>query len=279
MSLSSSTKKTTQSSETDPWDVTIPDLTSFLGRLREAGSPLGGMTDKQTQAVSQLESTAGNPFTDQIGQAATNAFNATSRAPEAEAAYGSLQQVLTPYATGQNNDPMQDPALRAMLTSNSNDITNRINSQFAASGRIDSGLNQDRVAHGITQATLPVLVQQYNDNRNRQLAAAGQLQAAGLTTANSAQALDQNALQQQQTAIPITEAYTTARQSGPNAVLNLEEQVKQLPVQELGQLAQILFGEAQLGQQSTGQSTSKQSGFGIGLGSIGSLFSGFGGLK
>jgi hypothetical protein len=55
-----------------------------------------------------------------------------------------------------------------------------------------------------------------------------------------------------------------ARDYGPNAILNLEEQMKKMPYDELSWLAELIYPAAGLGQQTQGSGTSTTKGTSFG---------------
>lgn len=276
LSFGSSKKTTNTTSQTDPWAETIPDLTNLLSRLRTTGTGAGQLTPTQTNAVAELQANAGNPWQTQIAGLADDMLGARSRAPQIEDAYSQLHEQLTPYATGTRVNPNTDPNMQALLTQVGDDAQNRINSMFAGAGRDLSGRNQQSVARGVNQAQLPILVDTYQRNQDRQIAASTALHGSGASDAVQEQNLDAAALGTRAGAIPVTDAAIQARDQGANARLNLEQQIKMLPVTELGQLAQILFGAAGLGNQQQGESVTRgtQTGFGVSAMDIGKLLMG-----
>jgi hypothetical protein len=56
-----------------------------------------------------------------------------------------------------------------------NSITNQINGQFAAAGRVLSPANTTALSYGLEQGEAPIIANQYNQNVAAQQGAAGQL--------------------------------------------------------------------------------------------------------
>ena len=77
-----------------------------------------------------------------------------------------------------------NPFLSPMLQGAANDIATSVNSEFSAAGRTPgSGMNQQQILAGITDAALPYAFDQYDKERSRQLGIAGA--APGLTAVGS----------------------------------------------------------------------------------------------
>lgn len=275
MSIGGSSSKTKTNSttksqgETDPWDYSIPYLQDFL---TEAGAVGGtGLTPDQKYAYEFLKGNAfeGNPFDQQIAAGAERALTAPSRSGQVGEAYGLLSDQLMPYASGQYLDPFTNPQMRQLLDSVSDDVSSRINQQFAASGRDLSGKNQQSVARGVTQAQLPILFDQFNRQQQNQLNAANALYGAGQGGATTQAQLDAANAGLVQQGSGLADLALTARDLGANQIINLDQQIKHLPYEDLGVLGSILFPVAGLGSQQSGtsntQGTSSTKGSSFGL--------------
>ena len=94
------------------------------------------------------------------------------------------QEVMANAANTQLADTLSgkylNPFLSPMLQGAANDIATSVNSEFSAAGRTPgSGMNQQQILAGITDAALPYAFDQYDKERSRQLGIAGS--APGLT--------------------------------------------------------------------------------------------------
>lgn len=277
LSFGSSKKKTSSTGEQDPWEPTIDSLEKLIGQIGEQQDNIGA-TPGQENAFAQLFANAsgeGNPFASQIQGLTNDLFGTTSRSGTVDDAYARLQNQIGGIAAGDNLDVNENPYIQEMLQNNADSIAQRINQQFAGAGRDLSGKNQQSLAKGISEGTIPALFNQYNLERANQSNAANQLFGAGVNSAQSAQGLDLSALQQRLQGIPAAEAYLAARDYGPNSILALEQQQKQLPIEDLGRIEALLGPLAQLGMQQSSKSTSKGSSTGVG---ISNLFGGLGTL-
>lgn len=281
VSFGSKKQRTTQSSQTDPWAAAIPYVTDILAKTKQPAADVGA-TPAQQQAYSQLEANAsdGNPYAGQIDTLANDLFGSTNYAPDVASGYSDLERRLAPTANGANLDLSSNDQLQAALKVAADDAQWRINSQFAGAGRDLSGINQQAVARGVTQAEAPLLLGQYNAEQARTDAAARDLAAGKTTAATTKSALDQATAGLRQAGIDTGNAAIAARDYGPNQIINLEEQLKNMPYDELSKLAALIYPAAGLGSQSTGTATAKGTAFGAkadagsALGQLASLFSG-----
>lgn len=268
--LFGSSKTTTTQSKSgsqDPWAPTIPYLE---GLLRSAATQGGiGITPDQAWAFEQLKTNAGagNPWAAQIGDAATAALSSPDRTGQVADAYTRLQDQIGGIAAGNNLDVMNNPQLMALLTQVGDDISNRINAQFAGAGRDLSGANQGAVAKGVAGAQTPILVDQYNRERSNQMAAAEALYGAGAGSATTQAQLDASRAALQQAGIGLSNEALTAESYTPNMILELDQQIKQLPFMDIAPLAEILYGAAGLGgsYKESGTGTSRTSSSQLGL--------------
>jgi hypothetical protein len=272
MSKSSSKSSEAQKSSgaSGPWSYAMPAVKGFTDKLASAGGV--GMTPDQTAAFGVLKNNAaqGNPFTQQTANLATDSFNTADRTGTVGNAYGNLQNQLGGYASGANLDPMQNPQMQAMLQQVGDDAFNRTNAQFAAAGRDLSGMNSMAAARGVAQATTPLLFNQYNQNVANQMSAANSLFGAGQNTAATQSALDQQRQAMRAGGVTQGQAALDANNYGANTILNLDQQIKDLPYEDLSRVANLLYPLAGLGgtQTSSGQGNATQKSSGFNLGSL-----------
>jgi len=152
------------------------------------GNSGGGGTTQVTPyapaqpALNQIISEAGNLY----GQG----VNASGYvAPTTQTTKGIAQQeVMANAANQQLSDTLSgkylNPFLSPMLQGAANDIATSVNSEFSAAGRTPgSGMNQQQILAGITDAAMPLAFDQYNTERQRQLGIAGA--TPSLTTVGS----------------------------------------------------------------------------------------------
>jgi enoyl reductase-like protein len=251
---------------TDPWGPTRPYLDQLLGKLSTAGSSLGTLTPGQTAAFGELQANAGkaSQFVPDIERLTRDYFATTSTAPMATDAYRRLETQIGGTAAGAGVNPMDDPRFKTLLDTVSADATNRVDARFAGAGRELSPENSAAVARAITQSQAPIVVDQYNRNIDRQLGAASTLYGAGQTTAQNVAGLDAASLASRERGIATASAALDALNMPANIRLQVEEQMKTLPAQELAALTQQLLAVAGVGGTTSGTQSSMGSQVGTG---------------
>jgi hypothetical protein len=275
---SKKTTNTSQQSQTEPWAPAIPYLSQFLQDLDTGRSTLGPSGD-QLDAFAKLKenAAAGNPWTPQIGQLASDTLGATSRTGMVDDAYSRLQAQLGDVAAGRNQDILSDPRIAAMLDQVGNDVQSRITGAFAAAGRDITGnaAGQGAIAKGVTAAQLPILMQEFARQQGRTDAAIRDLFGGGTSAATTGQQLDANALATRAGGVDVANAALAARDQPFNTILNLDQQLKAMPFEDLSLYAQLLLPTAGLGGQQAGTGTAVQKGsnwgLNLGLGDIGKI--------
>ena len=155
-----------QTSVTTPWAPAAGQVQGVLGQL---GTVSTSLTPVEQQALGQLTSLGqqGNQFAPAIGTVANTLLyggGANNQAGLISKANAQYQQELNPYLQSSFLDPMNTPGFGAALSATNSDITNQINSQFAAAGRDLSGMNTQTLARGLSQGEGQLIANQYNQN-------------------------------------------------------------------------------------------------------------------
>ena len=249
----------TMASTTNPWAATMPQLDQWLSSLGTASTGMGTVSPGQAGALGELSANASRAgqWTPDIERLTRDLFSTQSQSPTATAAYENLQTRLNPIASGSVN-PMDDPQFKTMLDSVTGDAMNRVNSMFAGAGRDLSGAHTAAAGRAVTNAQAPIIIDQYNTNIGRQMDAAGRLFDAGQTTAGNVAGLDAAANAQRTQGIETAQAALASMNLPANMRLEIENQLKTLPISELGLVAQQLFAAAGLGSQTAGTQTQQQ---------------------
>ena len=160
---------------------------SFLG----GGSSGGG----QVQTTSVQPYAAAQPALNQIISEAGQLYGqgvgaAVYVAPSAQTTQGlAAQEVMAGAANQQLADTLSgkylNPFLSPMLQGSANEIATAVNQEFTGAGRTPgSGMNQQQILAGITDAAMPYAFDQYERERQRQLGIASA--APSLTQVGSA---------------------------------------------------------------------------------------------
>jgi hypothetical protein len=282
-----SSKETTQHSQTEPWAEAKPVLT---GILEQIGNQLGhvGLTDTENAAFNTLQQSAqaGNPYASQFGKVANNLLSGgTDRTGMVNDAFSQYQRSLAGTANGDYLDPNKNPFYANASSTIGDDVMNRIRSAFAGAGRSFSGAETDTISRAIAKETGGLFADQYNKERQNQINAQNSLYGAGGQTAGLLSGLDQQHFGNQQAGIGVANAALQAQNYGPNAQLLIEAQKRGITPSLLAQLAAIATPIAALGNQSSGQSTTTYnaspmeliSGYTKAFSNLLPLFGGFGG--
>lgn len=268
VSFSKSKQKqdSSQTSQTDPWDVTIPYITDFLGKVGTASAAPAGPNATQQTAYDQLETNAkaGNPYAGQIDNLAGDLFGSTNYSPEVASGYDDLERRLTPTANGANLDIAGNKQLQDALKVARDDAAFSVNSQFAGAGRDISGINTQALTRGVTQAEAPLLLNQYNTEQARTDAAARDLNSAKTNAATTKSSLDTATAGLREAGIDVGNQALAAKDYGPNQVINLEQQIKDMPFDQLSKIAALLYPAAGLGSQESGTATATTKGTTVG---------------
>lgn len=282
-----SREQTTQQNQTavsNPYEPARDDVNRFLTQIDRTSRGQGRFQPNAAEQAAfddlRANAEAGNPYADQIGNLANDLFATQSYAPQLQQGYSDLERRLSGTADGTNLDLENNPYIRDMLNNVTNNAVNRVNSQFAAAGRDFSGYNQQALGRGITEAQLPVLAQLYQHEQGRSDAAARDLYAAKGETARGSAQLDQLRDSLRAMGIDVGKAALDAQNWGANQILAIEDQLRNLPYDELDRIAALLYPAAGLGGtvNTTGTSTTEQdsSGFSFGLEDLGKIFAAFG---
>lgn len=253
-----SSSTTTQSSETNPWAPAQGTLTGILGQLNNY-LPQTGLTGVQNQALNTIEqnnATAGqyNPAIQSYTQDMLNGGGALNQQGAINNAYQQYYNQTNPLASNTNYNPYNTPGFADAVSTLTSDITNGVNGKFAAAGRDFSGSNSQALGRGIAQGVAPTIAAQYNQNVQNQQGAAGNLYSAGNTTAGLNTGLQSLYNGNRGTGVGAVGTGLDAMNQGAKSTLAAEAQKLNIPLSNLGLLAQIGVPIAGLGGTSSGTS-------------------------
>jgi hypothetical protein len=260
--MGGSSKQTAVKSETQqttPYAPAADVLTGVLGGLRGVNANLN---PNETGAINKLSQmgAAGNKFAPAIGNVANTllAGGGADRTGMVNDAYSQYQRQISPYANGEYNDPTTNPVLQKYLQVARDDASNSIKSQYAAAGRLDSGMADQNVSRGIMQAEAPILMDAYNQSLGRQITAAGSLFGAGGQTAGLLSGLDQTRLGNMTAGVGTADSANAALQYGPLMQLQAEAQRAGIPLERYAKMMGIALPAGQAFATTTGYGTTDQ---------------------
>jgi hypothetical protein len=254
MGGTTTTTQQQQQNQTQPWAPAQPMLQGILSQLNGVQP---GVNALQTGAIGTLTANALNApsYAAPVQNLANDLFSGgPDRTGRVAQAFDALQSNLGPTAAGQTLDPNRNPYLRGALDTVLNDVTQNVNSQFAAAGRDLSGYNQQALARGVAQAEAPLIMNQYNTERANQMNAVNALYNAGVNTATTLSGLDRTALANRLQGLGVANALPALEDQSANRILAAQAQGYGLPLQQIGLLENLGMPIAQLGSQSSGTS-------------------------
>lgn len=260
-SFGSQKQKTSQKQkqQKDPWDVATPYIKDFLQTDVQPMIGSSPLTQGMSDAFGELRGIAGqgNPYSGQINDLAGRLFGNPAATGQA---YGDFERRLSGTADGTNQNLDQNPYLRQLLDQSANSARTNIAEQFASAGRGFSPGHAAATAKAISEAQLPTLANLFQYEQGRSDSAARDL-------FSGAQQGAQSQAQAGQAAADMAQRGLDAQMWGPNTILAIEDQLRNLPLDQAAKLAAILFPAGQLGGQMEGTSkgTSKASGWGLGF--------------
>jgi hypothetical protein len=251
-------KQTTQATETvGPWQPAQPALQGILGQAQG----MLGNTGVNANENAALTGMAGNAQTaggygSQIQGLTDNLFAGGgfgAGVPGIQQAWQTAQGTLNPIATG-NLDPSQNPMMQQMIQQITDQARNSVGSQFAGAGRSFSGAHAGATGKAITEGLAPTLFNQYNQNVQNAMGAAGGLMSGAQGTSGALDAAAGNQL--------------GAQMQAPGSLNNLnqpqmmalqaEAARRGIPIQNLADLNSLILPIAQTGRQGTSTGTQTQ---------------------
>lgn len=269
----------TQSSSLAPYDPAADGLKGILGGITNLVPGAGSANPTQTGAINQIvaNSSAVPNYSAPIAAGTAGLLNgggANNNNGAITSNLGMLNSNIGATASGANMGG--NSALKPQLDQIATDVTNGVNSSFAAAGRDGSPGNAQAVARGVAAGQAPVIAAQYNADRSNQLNAANTLYGAGNSTYGMLNANQGQANQNFANGVGTVGAGVAANNAAPNAAL--EAAAKQFGI-PASQLMTLLGGiapvAAQFGTQNGTSSGTQQM---SGAQQFGTIAQGFGSL-
>lgn len=254
------TQSQNQNAQTGPWSASEPLLRNIMGQL---GGFSTGVTPGQSEALAGMESAAG--ALPNFGDDATGVVrNFMGSQPKYDGmltgALGDYEGGLSPYLSDSFLDPMSTPGFSDALKGIQGNITNQINSQFAAAGRDLSPGNTTALAEGLMSGSAPMLLEQYNRNMGTQRGAQDALLSARGGYAGMLSDMDQTALGNQAQGVSMAGSVPGLYMNPSAAQFDVANTGYGLPYQNLGMLQGLALPVAGMGTSSTGSSMGSTSG-------------------
>lgn len=255
-SNTSSDSSSKQSTTTDPWAAAIPQLKNILSTLGQQPTTPNSTT---TGAINQLITNAqgGDPNAAGVNGAVASQLGADTtgeqkQVSDANTAYANQNQSV---ANGDNQNILANPQIQALMQSIQSDTTNSVNGQFAGAGRSGSGANVNALSRGIASGEAPALLSELNTQQARSDAASSGINNSAVNAATTNAGLKGAQATIQNSGIANDPAALAASNWGPTQIAQLGETLQNLPLDQISQIANILFPAAQLGGTSTGTKT------------------------
>lgn len=254
------TQTQSQKSETQPWAPAVPMLTGLLGKLQGINP---GVTAEQQSASDALTAAAGgipNLGGDALG-AVNKLFGSST-----SGSVGMLGDALAKYkqnigatASGAELDPYMTPGFADAISKATGDITDRVKSTYAASGRDPSGAGSFAGSLGgaLTESIAPTIAAQFNRNKENQMGAARSLWDAGSGAATTTAALDQIPLENAVKGIGMIPGVTSSFLTPAQARMGAADTAQNLPLANLLKLIAPGAALAGLGNTSSGTAEGK----------------------
>ena len=254
-------------SNSEPWSAAQPALQTALGSAQSLYANDVGYKPYtgQTQAALSSQTQQGLDQTQQIAQGqggllgqagynyATDLINSGGMSADQRSALAPLQATANGDYLNQTN-----PYLQQMLDANAEKVRNQVNSSMSGAGRYGSGAHTTQLSKGITDATAPLLYQNYDAERQRQLSAAqgltdiyGQASNRALQTAGMGASLTDQLYAPAERLAGVGAVYDSRAQDAINSQIDLYNQQQSRPWEQLSRLNAIATGAGQLGGSQT----------------------------
>lgn len=250
-----------------PWGPAQPYLQDAMAQANNlynadvgykpyTGSTQANMSSQTQNALNQTQALA-NGQGGLLGQAgynyATGLINNGGMSADQRAALAPLQATANGDYLNQTN-----PYLQSMLDANAEKVRNQVNSSMSGAGRYGSGAHTTQLAKGITDATAPLLYQNYDAERQRQLSAAqgltdiyGQASNRALQTAGMGASLTDQLYDPASRLAGVGQVYDDRAQNALNDQINVWDANQSRPWEQLSRFNAIMTGAGQLGGTQT----------------------------
>jgi hypothetical protein len=209
-----------------------------------------GVTANENAAFDGLTANAkaGNQFQPGMEAFANDLLGNGERTGMVRDSYAGLKAGLLPYANS-NTNPYENEAFTKATGFMTDDVMNRVKSSYAGAGMspVNVGDFGKTVGEGVARGVAPTWLQAYNDMEGRKLGAIEGLYNAGGQTAGLLTDLGSRG-------IDVGNAANAAKNQSYQDLLAVEGQRRNLPLQNVGAVENLIIPMAQLGGTSNTQS-------------------------
>lgn len=247
----SQTSSGSSTSTRNPYAASEPLLQSILS---QAGNVFGnfGLTGQESGAIGGLAGTgqAAANFVPQVGGLLQNVIGGSGGVGQAAS---TVTGALNPIVQGGRLDPTANPILQNIIQRGTEQAQNAVTSRFSAGGRNFSPAEARAIGEGVADVNARTYYNDYQNQQNRQLQAAGLLNQTALGAEGS-----------QLRGVGMIPGLTGLEQSPYRAQLEAAALERGIPAQNLGMLSNLVLPIAQgfgtTENSQTGQTSGTTSG-------------------
>lgn len=240
-------QNTSQTTRATPYAAAQPTVDRILSGVNKIKP---GLTGTENQALGGILGNADfmQPFGADVTNAA-NRFLTGGRTDMIEQGYGELRNNLAPTISGQFLDPSSNPLMMGI----GDQVQDRVNAMYAASGRDPSGAGS--YGGNLTKALTDAYAPYYQQERQNQLGAINTLYGGSQSTGGLLSNLDQSNLH---AGLGAAEAARGIANDPFTEALRVESLRRGIPMEVLAAQAGIAMPIAQAFGTTTGEGTQTQ---------------------
>lgn len=258
-----SSSSTTQTASLTPYAPAAGAMSGLLSGISNLSGSAGTLSPEMSAVLDKVVSNSNsqpnyNPLISSGTLGLLNGGGAQSNDAAIKSNLGMLSGgIIGQTATGSNIG--NNTALQKQLDTMGADISNNINSAWAAAGRDGSPGNAQAVARGVAQAQAPVIAAQYNTDTANALNAAGTIYNAGNTTYGLLNGTQAAANSNFTNGIGAVSEGLKAENAAPTAAINALAQRFNIPASQLTTLLGAVSPvAAQFGTSNASSNTENQ---------------------
>jgi hypothetical protein len=221
-----------------------------------------GLNPTETTAINAMANNADSysQYAPDIGLLAGDLFKGgTDRTGMVTNALDTYRAGMSPYASMSTN-PFDDANFNKALGYVTSDALDKVKSSMGGAGipAASFGNFGDRVGAGVTEASMPFVMQRQNELERQKLGGIQGMLGADTAGAGLLSGLDQTALGNRMQGVGVGQQALAANDAGAMRALQIEAQRRGIPIQNAAQLASLIIPMAQTGGTSNSNSTTTQ---------------------